>query len=59
MLCYKGITFCDATDCKQFYCDRNRNGYNYTPDTFWEDKICIGNIKEKCDKYEREVKHEN
>lgn len=54
MICYKDMQFCNAKDCKVYDCRRNINGFNFTPDEFWKDKVCIGNIKDKCQSYKKE-----
>lgn len=54
MLCYKDMMFCNAEDCAVTECRRNRRGSNFTPDEFWKDKVCIGDIKQKCKEYKKE-----
>ena len=59
MLCYKDMTFCNAEDCAVTECGRNRKGSNFTPDEFWKDKVCIGDIKQNCKEYKKKrEKHE-
>lgn len=54
MICYKDMMFCNAKDCKVYDCRRNINGFNFTPDDFWKEKVCIGDIKDKCKSYKKE-----
>lgn len=54
MICYKDMQFCNAKDCAVLTCPRNTNGVYFNPDEFWKTKVCIGNIKDKCESYEKE-----
>jgi hypothetical protein len=52
------MMFCNARDCTRLDCFRNINGYNFTPDEFWKDKVCIGAIKHRCKDYRKEEQDE-
>lgn len=54
MICYKDMTFCNAKDCAKLDCPRNTRGSNFKPDDWWKDKVCIGNLKDRCQQYEKE-----
>jgi hypothetical protein len=51
------MQFCDAKDCMILDCPRNTKSSNFQPDKFWEDKVCIGEIKDKCKQYKKESKN--
>lgn len=54
MICYRDMMFCNAKDCANLDCRRNTKNINLPPDDFWADKICIGDIKDKCKNYRKE-----
>lgn len=54
MICYRDMMFCNAKDCANLDCRRNTKNINLPPDDFWADKICIGDIKDKCKNYKKE-----
>ena len=51
MLCYKDMTWCNASDCTRMTCNRNMKGPNYTPDEFWSTRVCVGDLKSNCKFY--------
>ena len=54
MLCYKDMSFCNATDCANKECPRNTRGPNYTPDDWWKDRVAIMNFKDSCKDYTKD-----
>ena len=51
---YKDMTFCTVKDCTKLDCHRNTNGYNFTPDEFWKDKVAFCDFKDNCPEYKRQ-----
>lgn len=54
MLCYKDMTFCTAIDCVNLECKRNMNREDFTPDSFWKDKIAQSDFRKICKQYYKE-----
>lgn len=58
MLCYKDMTFCSSNDCSNLECIRNTRRDDFTPDDYWKDKICYGDLASKCPNYKKGLNNE-
>lgn len=56
MICYKGMTFCSAKDCRNLQCDRNTNRPDFQPNDL---PVAYAGFRDNCKEYEKEQKDED